>query len=222
LSIKVAIVDDKFINRKTLKEKLAKMENIVLVQESENGEAFYNSLLSKNAEFLIDVVLVDLEMPKMNGIETISACKQVFPHMKFIVLTIFEDTDRIFEAICAGANGYLLKEDLGLNIEEAIKNTVDFNGIPMSPTIARKAMDLIKLNNSNTSSSILPEKKIIVTDREIEILKLLTTGLSYPKIGEKLFISPLTVRKHVANIYEKLHVNSRTQLILLAQEKRLI
>lgn len=198
------------------------MENIVLVQESENGEAFYNSLLSKNAEFLIDVVLVDLEMPKMNGIETISACKQVFPHMKFIVLTIFEDTDRIFEAICAGANGYLLKEDLGLNIEEAIKNTVDFNGIPMSPTIARKAMDLIKLNNSNTSSSILPEKKIIVTDREIEILKLLTTGLSYPKIGEKLFISPLTVRKHVANIYEKLHVNSRTQLILLAQEKRLI
>jgi len=222
LSIKVAIVDDKFINRKTLKEKLAKMENIVLVQESENGEAFYNSLLSKNAEFLIDVVLVDLEMPKMNGIETISACKQVFPHMKFIILTIFEDTDRIFEAICAGANGYLLKEDLGLNIEEAIKNTVDFNGIPMSPTIARKAMDLIKLNNSNTSSSILPEKKIIVTDREIEILKLLTTGLSYPKIGEKLFISPLTVRKHVANIYEKLHVNSRTQLILLAQEKRLI
>ena len=222
MSIKVAIVDDKFINRKTLKEKLAKMENIVLVQESENGEAFYNSLLSKNAEFIIDVVLVDLEMPKMNGIETISACKQVFPHMKFIILTIFEDTDRIFEAICAGANGYLLKEDLGLNIEEAIKNTVDFNGIPMSPTIARKAMDLIKLNNSNTSSSILPEKKIIVTDREIEILKLLTTGLSYPKIGEKLFISPLTVRKHVANIYEKLHVNSRTQLILLAQEKRLI
>ena len=222
MSIKVAIVDDKFINRKTLKEKLAKMENIVLVQESENGEAFYNSLLSKNAEFIIDVVLVDLEMPKMNGIETISACKQVFPHMKFIVLTIFEDTDRIFEAICAGANGYLLKEDLGLNIEEAIKNAVDYNGIPMSPTIARKAMDLIKLNNSNTSSSILPEKKIIVTDREIEILKLLTTGLSYPKIGEKLFISPLTVRKHVANIYEKLHVNSRTQLILLAQEKRLI
>ncbi len=222
MNIKVAIVDDKFINRKTLKEKLSKMENIVLVNESENGEAFYNFILSQKSEVLIDVVLVDLDMPKMNGIETIVACRHVFPHMKFIVLTIFEDTERIFEAICAGAHGYLLKEDLGLNIEEAIKNAVDYNGIPMSPTIARKAIDLIRLNSASTISNILPDKKIIVTDREIEILKFLTTGLSYPKIGEKLFISPLTVRKHVANIYEKLHVNSRTQLILLAQEKGLI
>ena len=131
MSIKVAIVDDKYINRKTLKEKLSKMENIVLVNESENGEAFYNFLLSEKSESFIDVVLMDLEMPKMNGIETISACKNIFPKMKFIVLTIFEDTERIFEAICAGANGYLLKEDLGLNIEEAIKNTIDFNGIPI-------------------------------------------------------------------------------------------
>lgn len=219
--INLAVVDDKFINRKTIKNKLSRIENVKVIGEFENGEVFLNYLLNNQTDEMIDVVLMDLDMPKMNGIETIKACQHTFPNIKFIILTIFEDIDKIFEAICVGAHGYLLKEDNGLNIEQAIINCYEFNGMPMSPTIAKKAIELIKFNTIKTEHASI-EKSIIITERELDVLKHLTTGLSYPKIGELMFISPLTVRKHVANIYEKLHVNSRTQLILVAQQKKLI
>lgn len=209
------------MNRQSLKEKLLKQDGVNILIEAENGEVFYKKMLENKSDNVIDVVLLDLDMPVMNGIETIALCKFVFPHLKFIILTIFEDLDKIFEAICIGAHGYLLKEDNGLNIEEAIRNAHLYNAMPMSPTIARKSIELIKLNSVN-KEEIIPMPKLIITEREMEILKLLTTGISYPKIGEMLFISPLTVRKHVANIYEKLHVNSRSQLILKAQAHKLI
>jgi len=167
------------------------------------------------------VTLMDLEMPIMDGIQTISQSTATYPDVKFIVLTVFEDDEKIFEAIKAGAGGYLLKDDSAVNIIDAITSVVEYNGIPMSPSIARKTMELLKHAPAPVATA-KTEAEPILTDREMEILKEMVTGKNYKAIGEKLFISPLTVRKHTANIYDKLHVNSRAQIINLAHKNKWI
>jgi DNA-binding NarL/FixJ family response regulator len=137
------------------------------------------------------------------------------------VLTIFEDNERIFEAIKAGASGYLLKEDKGVNIIEAIRNVVEYDGIPMSPAIARRAMKLLS-EGSQPDQSLQSPKDYQLSDRETEILTEIVKGLSPVQIAEKLFISPNTVRTHVNNIYKKLHLNSRSQIINLAYKNKWI
>jgi len=113
----------------------------------------------------------------------------------------------------------LLKDDSAVNIIDAITNVVEYNGIPMSPSIARKTMELLR----HSPAPVATEKtESVLTDREMEILKEMVTGKNYKAIGEKLFISPLTVRKHTANIYDKLHVNSRAQIINLAHKNKWI
>jgi DNA-binding NarL/FixJ family response regulator len=221
MSIKIAIADDKQMNRTTVKEKLMAYKEIELVLEAKNGHDFLEQLKQLPVEKHPQVVLMDLEMPVMDGIQAISLASGAYPGIKFIVLTVFEDNEKIFEAIKAGAGGYLLKDDTAVNIIDAITNVVEYNGIPMSPAIARKTMELLKqspMKVSVESAAIVP----ILSEREMEILKEMVTGKNYKAIGEKLFISPLTVRKHVANIYEKLHVNSRAQIINLAYKNKWI
>jgi DNA-binding NarL/FixJ family response regulator len=216
---RIAIVDDKQINRTTVKEKTTSFKEIELVLEAKNGHDFLEQLKQLPAQRHPQVVLMDLEMPIMDGIQTITRATVAYPDVKFIVLTVFEDDEKIFEAIKAGAGGYLLKDDSAVNIIDAITNVVEYNGIPMSPAIARKAMELLKQSAvpvSNESSLV----DSALSDREMEILKEMVTGKNYKAIGEKLFISPLTVRKHVAHIYEKLHVNSRAQIINLAHKNK--
>lgn len=223
MSISIAIVDDKPINRQTVKDKLIDQIGILIVFEAKNGLDFLEKL--KLASIKPDVVLMDLEMPEMNGIEAISIATAAYPSIKFIVLTVFEENDKIFEAIKAGASGYLLKEDSAIHIVDAINSVYEHNGIPMSPSIARKTLELLKnipvkpitenkeLTNTNSAG---------LSEREIEILKEMVSGKNYKAIGEKLFISPLTVRKHASHIYEKLHVNNRTQAINIAQKQNWI
>lgn len=220
MSIKIAIVDDKAINRQTVKDKINGYKEVSLVLEAKNGLDFLEQL--KNAKHLPDVVLMDLEMPEMNGIEAIKISSASYPFLKFIVLTVFEDNDKIFNAIQAGAGGYLLKEDNAVSIIDAITNVVEFNGIPMSPSIARKVIDIVKYANNQIINEEEKSENEFLSDREVEILKELSSGKNYRAIGEKLFISPLTVRKHVSNIYEKLHINSRAQAINIAYKKKWI
>ena len=218
---RIAIVDDKQINRTTVREKITAYKEIELVMEAKNGHDFLEQLKRLSKEQLPQVVLMDLEMPIMDGIQTISQATAVYHDIKFIVLTVFEDDEKIFEAVKAGAGGYLLKDDSAVNIIDAITNVVEYNGIPMSPSIARRTMELLR----HTPTPVATEKTVtesILTDREMEILKEMVTGKNYKAIGEKLFISPLTVRKHTANIYEKLHVNSRAQIINLAHKNKWI
>jgi len=218
---RIAIADDKQINRTTVKEKLISFKEIELVLEAKNGHDFLEQLKQLPADMHPHVVLMDLEMPILDGIQTISQATIIYPDIKFIVLTVFEDDEKIFEAIKAGAGGYLLKDDSAVNIIDAITNVVEYNGIPMSPAIARKTMELLKHSQAPVASEKV-ETESILTDREMEILKEMVTGKNYKAIGEKLFISPLTVRKHTANIYEKLHVNSRAQIINLAHKNKWI
>ena len=218
---RIAIADDKQINRTTVKEKIAAFKEIELVLEAKNGHDFLEQLKLLRKDKHPHVVLMDLEMPIMDGIQTISQATVAYPDIKFIVLTVFEDDEKIFEAIKAGAGGYLLKDDSAVNIIDAIMNVVEYNGIPMSPAIARKTMELLKHAPSPVATE-KTETESLLTDREMEILKEMVTGKNYKAIGEKLFISPLTVRKHTANIYEKLHVNSRAQIINLAHKNKWI
>ena len=165
---------------------------------------------------------MDLEMPILDGIVTIASASIKFPEIKYIVLTIYEDDDKIFEAIRAGASGYLLKEDKAINIVEAMKNVVQFDGIPMSPAIARRAMELLRDTPKPTASM---QNAIIdhqLSDREMEILREVVKGYNHHEIAEKLFISPNTVRTHVNNIYKKLHLNSRSQVMNLAYKNKWI
>lgn len=223
MSISIAIVDDKPINRQTVKDKLIDQIGIFIVFEAKNGLDFLEKL--KLASIKPDVVLMDLEMPEMNGIEAISMATAAYPSIKFIVLTVFEENDKIFEAIKAGASGYLLKEDSAIHIVDAINSVYEYNGIPMSPSIARKTLELLRnipVNSVKENEKLTNTNSAGLSEREIEILKEMVSGKNYKAIGEKLFISPLTVRKHASHIYEKLHVNNRTQAINIAQKQKWI
>ena len=219
--MRIGIVEDNFINRRITKEKLVPFQEIQLVIEAENGEDFFDLMKQLPKDSYPDVVLIDLEMPILDGISTISIASIRYPDIKFIVLTIFEDNDKIFEAIKAGASGYLLKEDKAINIIDSITNVIEFDGIPMSPAIARRAMKLL----SETSVQVEKVENIDayqMSVREIEVLKEIVQGNKLADIAEKLFISPNTVRTHVNNIYKKLHLNSRSQVINLAYKNKWI
>lgn len=223
MSISIAIVDDKPINRQTVKDKLIDQVSIFVDFEAKNGIDFLEKL--KSAVIKPDVVLMDLEMPEMNGIVAISIATAAYPSVKFIVLTVFEENDKIFEAIKAGASGYLLKEDSAIHIADAINSVYEHNGIPMSPSIARKTLELLRnvpINPATEDEELSNNNSAGLSEREIEILKEMVSGKNYKAIGEKLFISPLTVRKHASHIYEKLHVNNRTQAINIAQKQKWI
>lgn len=210
MPIKVAIVDDKTQNRLPLAERLQTNENLVVLFTACDGKDFLNKL---SLQHLPDIVLMDIEMPGMNGIETVSAATVLYPQIKFIMLTVFDDEEKIFEAIKAGASGYLLKDDSVTEILEGIIQVMELGGAPMSPGIARKALNL--LSRASMPQQLKPEMEPI-SEREMEILIGLVNGLDYKAIAEKLFISPNTVRKHIGNIYQKLHVHSKAQAIRLA------
>lgn len=221
--IKVAIVDDKRVNRQSVKEKLADYKEIQITMEAENGNDFLQQL--KNSTNKPNIVLMDLEMPEMNGIDAISIATANYSDIKFIVLTIFEESNKIFEAIKAGASGYILKDDTATQIIDAITNVYEYNGIPMSPSIARKAFDLLKKlptvqEDEPIENTPITKPNAGLSKREMDVLNELIGGKNYKAIGEKLYISPLTVRRHVENIYEKLHVNSRAQIINIAHKEK--
>jgi len=217
MPVKIAIVDDKSIVRKAIKDKLYSSGEITIVMEASNGEEFLEKMNESAADLLPQIVLMDLEMPEMDGIQTIAIASTLFPEIKFIVLTIFDNNEKIFEAIKAGANGYLLKDDDAINLKEAILNVINYNAVPMSPAIARKTLGLLKTGFSGDQNKTLLN---VLSRREQDVLQLLVEGLEYKQIAEKLFISPATVRTHIANIYQKLHVNSKAQAIMLAYKNK--
>ena len=225
MPIKVAIIDDKASNRNILKDKLLRHGHFEITLMAEDGKDFLDGLKSLDDDKLPDVALMDLEMPNMDGVDSIAAGSSFFPSVKFVVLTIFDDEDKIFKAIKAGAFGYLLKDESAENITDTLWQMYESGVGPISPGIAHKILQLVQNNElteikkSNTGKT---KEMFDLTDREREILRLLVNGLSYKEIGTHLNISINTAKKHVINVYNKLHVNSRAQALHLAYEKGLL
>jgi DNA-binding NarL/FixJ family response regulator len=225
MKIRIAIIDDKASNRNILKDKLLRHGHFEIVLIAEDGNDFLQKMRLLDKAMIPNVALMDLEMPNMDGVDAIAAGSSFYPDVKFVVLTIFDDEEKIFKAIKAGAFGYLLKDESAENISEMLWQMHESGAGPISPGIAHKILQLVQNND------LTPLKKPIVADektffdltqREREILQLLIEGLLYKEIGAKLEISPNTVKKHVINIYNKLHVNSRAQALHLAYEKGLL
>lgn len=221
-STRIGIVDDKAVNRTSIGEKISEFEDLDLCFIAENGDDCLDQLKGLPVGKLPHVIFMDLEMPVMDGISAIQFATALYPEIFFVVLTVFDDDDKIFEAIKAGAHGYLLKDENAIALHNAITNVVVIGGAPMSPGIARKALHLLS-NSEQAVKEESPNQDLLsqlLTDREKEILSHIISGYDAKKIASILFLSVLTIRKHIGNIYHKLHVNTKAQAIILAHKNK--
>ncbi|HMO61938.1 MAG TPA: response regulator transcription factor [Ferruginibacter sp.] len=220
MPVNISLTEDNFINRNTFLQKVSVYPDLNLVFTAGNGHECLEELKGLPQGLMPQVIFMDLEMPEMDGIETIQIAKSIYPEIHFIVLTVFDDDEKIFEAIKAGASGYLLKHESAQVIYDAVINVLDFGGAPMSPAIARKTMHLLSKTAAPAdviAGELMPK---MITEREQEILQHLIIGWDAKRIAAGLNLSVLTVRKHIANIYNKLHVTSRAQVISLAHKNK--
>lgn len=217
MKINLAFAEDNDFLAKSLTEKLKLFANqFSLMFRARNGAEMIEYLNSNDG---VQVILMDIEMPIMDGIKATEKISKKYPEIKIIMLTVFDDDDKIFNAIKAGANGYLLKDESVDKIVDGI-NIVLEGGAPMSATIASKTLRLLR--NSDLQRTKSEEDDFNLSKREIEILENLKLGLDYQQTAEKLFISPFTVRKHIENIYRKLQVNNKMQAVQKATAHNIV
>jgi DNA-binding NarL/FixJ family response regulator len=215
--IKLAIVDDNTFLARAIHEKLADYGDLDIKYMVYNG----SELLAKlEKSHNLDLVLMDIEMPILDGIETVNIIKQRYPHIKVLMLTVFDNDENIFNAIQAGADGYLLKEIEADKLHNAITETIG-GGAAMSPSIAVKTLKLLRYPERQESLST-KEDGVELSTREREVLEQLAEGLSYTVIANNLFLSPSTVRKHIENIYKKLQVHNKLEAVQKARRQSLI
>jgi DNA-binding NarL/FixJ family response regulator len=215
-AIRVLIADDSPLFRRGISVVLATEEAIDVVAEAENGE----DAVEKAAEYAPDVVLMDVRMPRVNGIEAARAIRGDSPATKIIMLTVSDEDDDLYEAIKAGANSYLLKEVSVEEVPEAIRAVVQGQSL-ISPSMASKL-----LNEFNTLAKQADEKPRLqaprLTTRELEVLKLVAQGMSNRDVAEALFIAENTVKNHVRNILEKLQLHSRMEAVVYAVREKIL
>lgn len=214
--IKLAIIEDNPFLLKAIIEKLDFYEGISIKFKAMNGIDLLEKL-EKSSN--VDILLMDIEMPKMNGIEATFQVKNKFPHIKIIMLTVFDSDENIFNAIKAGADGYLLKEVSPQDLNKAILETLN-GGAVMTPSIALKTLRLFR--EPSTVLTLQNQEDYKLTAREIEVLEQLSKGLKYDTIAHNLILSSGTIRKHVENIYNKLKVHNKLEAIQKAKENKLI
>jgi DNA-binding NarL/FixJ family response regulator len=201
MPIRVSIVEDLAEVREGLVDLVQSDEELSMVSSFKDAE----SAAQKLPELKADIVLMDINLPGMSGIECIKLIKERCPGTQFLMFTVYENDDKVLEALQAGATGYLLKRTKPEQILESIKE-LNQGGSPMSSNIARKLLNIFLHEKKAT-------KKEALSDRENEVLQLLADGLLYKEIANRLYIGHGTVRQHLHNIYEKLHVNNRTEAV---------
>lgn len=209
--IKVALYEDNDTLRTSLSH---------LLQSSEEFDFLgsYNSpidIIQNCKNFTPDVILMDVDMPMMNGIDATKLVKETFPEVNILILTVFEDKEKLFSALQAGASGYLLKKSKIIEIIEAI-HEINQGGSPMTPVIARKVLEYFSI------PKIIKSEENNLSERELDILKCLVNGDSYKMIASNCYISMGTVRSHINNIYKKLHVNSKSEAVVKALKDKLV
>ena len=200
--ITVAIVEDKEPIRQSLAILVDGADGFVCQSTFETAEA----ALAYLPGHCVDVVLMDIDLPGMNGIDCVRQLKPRCPTTQFMMCTMYDEDETVFEALKAGANSYILKRSPPHKLLEAITELHE-GGAPMSSTIARKIAGSFYINTT------VPNELAVLTPREREILDRLSKGFSHKEVAEELFISPTTVRKHIFNIYEKLQVHSRVEAV---------
>jgi DNA-binding NarL/FixJ family response regulator len=211
--IHVAIVEDNNTIREGLSSLINNTEGFSCVGTYGDCESFLVEL-----EFTeIDVVLMDIGLPGMNGIEGVKRAKKINPDINILMLTIYEENEVVFEALCAGACGYLVKKTPPSKLIDAIKD-IYAGGSPMSSSIARKVITTFQTNRRDNTE----ESQFELSNREKEVLNQLAIGSNYNEIAGNLFISVDTVRHHIRNIYKKLHVHSQSEAVAKAIRKGLI
>ncbi len=203
--IRIAIAEDNLRIAEVLKSKIELLPDFKVSFLAENGKDLIEKL-RKNHQ--IELIFMDINMPLMNGIEATQQVSNRYPQIKIIISSIYDDEDNIFDAVLAGATGYILKDTKTEEIHRAIYEAIE-GGVPMSPEIAKKSLKLIKSGKPSHLKNI----DFGLTTREIEILNHLSKGLQYDEIADNLNISKGTVRKHIENIYKKLQVNNKVEAI---------
>lgn len=211
------------------------MTNIILFEDKSNMRESLKLLIGSEPGFVLtaafpnclqasshvlthrpDVVLMDIDMPELSGIVGVKDIKAVSPHTQIIMLTVFEDDDKIFESIRAGADGYILKKSIPTELIGAIRNAA-IGGSPISPGVAGKVLAAFREKSNKRGNSSFELSK-----REREVLELLTRGYSYKKIAASLFVSVDTIGSHIKNIYSKLQVNSASEAVAKALRLRIV
>jgi DNA-binding NarL/FixJ family response regulator len=210
--IKVAIFEDNRSLREGLATMIGGTSNFQCVGAFPNC----NNLLKNISQSKPDVILMDIEMPGINGIEAVAMIKEEFPGMKILMETIFDDDEKIFNSICAGAEGYILKHTSPSEILEAIEEIYE-GGSPMTPSIANRVLKMVKQRPETGN-----KESFDLTEREKEILTCLVKGMSYKMVADTCFISIETVNVHIKNIYRKLQVHSKSEAVAKAIRGRIV
>lgn len=209
--IAVAIVDDDEEIREGLRFIIGRAEGYRITGTYKN----YTDALSGIASDIPDVVLMDIGLPGRSGIECVRDLKVRYPDVQFVMQTVYADDENIFQSLRAGASGYLLKRTPAPKFLQAISDAFD-GGAPMSGEVARKVLNYFQRTAKNTP------QKYELSDREVEVLKALTEGHSYKAIADRLFVSVHTIRFHLHNIYDKLHVSSRAEAVAKVMKENML
>lgn len=211
MPVRILIYDDNEALRDSVTAMIADEADLHLIAAMSNAETVEIDVTELNP----DVVLMDIDMPEVNGVQAVRRIRNIAPDLPIIMLTVFDDNENIFNAICAGASGYILKRYASVEIPSAIRNVLS-GGAPMTGSIARKVLQMVPVASSRD------DEKTDLSLREKEVLQLLVQGFSYKMIASEILVSLDTVRFHIKKIYDKLHVHSATEAVSKAIKDRLV
>jgi len=211
MAVQILVYDDSDVIRESLRTLLFEEPGFEVIAMLANAETVETDI----SQLKPDVVLMDIDMPEVNGVEAVKRIRKLNPQLPIIMLTVFDDNENIFKAIYAGASGYILKRYVTVEIVAAIHNVLT-GGAPMTGTVAKKVLQMLPVAIS------AEEENQVLTVKEKDILQLLVNGYSYKMIASEISISIDTVRFHIKKIYDKLHVHSSTGAVSKAIKEKLI